>query len=165
MIEPIPPSGPAIKPASEPALSATPQRPERREHPRFKLEGATAVLGKAGFLSKLGLSQRKDAVVNLSQGGVLVLVGKPLPVGTRLPIRIEIANPADVVEGEAVVRWCAQSARNDAHFYAGLSFEGLDPLARKKIAKMHEWFTSSEYRAKASARKDASSGKLKPVRP
>lgn len=165
MSEPIPPSGPAIKPASEPALSAAPQRPERREHSRFKVEGAVAALGKGGFLSTLGLGQRKDAVINLSQGGVLVLVGKLLPVETRLRVRIEVSQPADVVECEGLVRWCAQSAKNDTHFYAGLRFEGLDPRVKKKIAQMHEWFTSSEYRAKASARKDASTAKLKAFKP
>ena len=145
MRELLSPSGPA----SGRAIGAT---QEQREHPRFKIEGATAVLGKGGFLSSLGFDPKKNAIVNLSKGGIVVLVGKRVPPDTRVHVRIEISKPADVVESEGLVRWCGQSAKSDAQFYVGIRFERLDPLSQKKIALMREWFTSEEYRAKVSIR-------------
>jgi hypothetical protein len=147
------------------ASSGALARPEQRMHPRFKVEGATAILGKGRLLLSLGLGPRKSAVVNLSQGGVLVKSTKSFPVETRLRVRIEIPKPEDVLECDGEVRWCAQSAKNDACFYVGIRFERLDPLLEKKIGQMREWFTSVEFRAKASARKEASSSLMKAVRP
>lgn len=80
-------------------------------------------------------------------------------------LQIEIPKPADTIECEGQIRWCAQSAKNDAHFYVGIRFEALDPLAQKKIARMRDWFTSANYRAKSTVRKDASSAQLRARRP
>src|SRR5712675_1733658 len=100
MSESLPSTGPESKPPTDRAIPAALERAEQRGHPRFKIEGATALLGKGGFLSSLGLGFGKKPLVNLSQGGVLVLAGKSFPEGTRLRVRIEVPNPADVVEGE-----------------------------------------------------------------
>jgi len=41
-----------------------------------------------------------------------------------------------------------------------LAFVGLKPVEEKKIAKMREWFTSPEYKARSSTRRvRADSGK------
>ena len=150
-----------------PASSSTPpvERQEHREHPRFKVEGATAILGKQGLLAGIGLGVKKDIVVNLSQGGVLVLAPKRFEPGLRLPLRIEIPKWKDLIQAEAVVCWCAQSARTETHFYAGLRFAGLNPLDAKRIAQMYELINSVEYRAKSAVRKDSSSGRFQAPKP
>src|SRR4029079_7616712 len=128
-----------------------------------KPEGAVATLARRGLLASLGLGKVRYSVVNLSQGGLLLLAAKSIPVETRLRVRIDIPKPADIVEGEVSVRWCAQSARNNAQFYVGLRFEKPDPQMQRKIGQMRDWFRSAEFRTQA-ARKEASSTHLKPFR-
>jgi hypothetical protein len=162
---PIPASTPGSAPASDSATTPNPERREQRQHPRFRVEGATAALGKEGFLASLGLGPRKDAVVNISQGGVLVRTSKAISVGTRLALRIEVEKFREVITCEGEVRWCGQSAKSDSEFYAGFCFVRIDPAQQKKIAHMQELLASVEYRAKSQARKDASSGHLKAIKP
>jgi hypothetical protein len=163
MSESLPPSTPAGKPPSERGIPAATDRTEQREHPRFKPEDAIAILPKGGLLSSLGLGKVRCPVVNLSQGGVLLLAAKSIPVETRIRVRIEIPKPADIVESQASVRWCAQSAKNNAQFYVGLRFEKPDPQMQRKIAQMRDWFRSAEFKTQA-ARKEASSTNLRPFR-
>jgi hypothetical protein len=163
MSETLPSSTPAGKPPSERGIPAATDQAEQREHPRFKPEDAVAIVAKGGLLSSLGLGKVRVPVVNLSQGGVLLLVAKSIPVETRLRVRIEIPKPADIVESQASVRWCAQSAKNNAQFYVGLRFEKPDPQMQRKIAQMRDWFRSAEFKTQA-ARKEASSTNLRPFR-
>jgi PilZ domain-containing protein len=156
-----PSSAQGPKPASERAVAVS---HEKREHPRFKLEGATAVLGKEGILAGLGLPWGKRRVHNLSQGGAMIHVGKALAVGSRHPIKIEIPKFKEVLEGEVEVRWCTESAKKDKDFFAGVAFVQLSAQDRRKIAAMQDLLTSAEYRAKASARKEASSAQIRPTR-
>lgn len=154
------PSTPPNKPASERSIPAVQQQQDRRQHPRFKPEGATILLGKPSLLASLGFSQKKDSVTNLAQGGVLVKARKRYAPGARMPLEIEIPSPADKFSGEGIVRWCAQSAKDESHFYVGIQFENLDALTEKKLVKMSEWFMSAAFRTSA-ARKEASSAMLK----
>lgn len=163
MSESLPSSTPAGKPPSERSIPSAADRAEQREHPRFKPVDAVATLAKGGLLSSLGLGRVRVPVVNLSQGGVLLLAAKSIPVETKLRVRIEIPKPADLVESEASVRWCAQSAKNNAQFYVGLRFEKPDPQMQRKIAQMRDWFRSAEFKTQA-ARKEASSTHLRPFR-
>jgi len=164
MSEMTPSSVPSVKPPSERSMPAAPPGGEQREHPRFRLEDAVAVLSK-GLLASLGLGKvEKLRVVNLSRGGVLVVAAKSIPVETRLQVRIDIAKPADILECGASVRWCAKNARNGAQYYVGLRFEKPGAQLQKKIEQMRVWFTSPEFRTQA-ARKEASSVNLKPYRP
>ena len=143
------------------AESGPTERQEQRAHPRFKLEGAIVTLAKPGFLSKLGLGLKKVPLVNLSQGGVLVLSKKALTVGAWLKLSIEIPKWKDVIACDGEVRWCAESAR-DAKFYAGLHFAGLDPADGRRIEEMRKLATSAEYRAMAATRKDGGSSRKLP---
>lgn len=143
-----------------PAGQAPAGRPEQRSAPRFRVDGAIVSLAKPGMLASLGLGLKTETLVNLSPGGVLVRASKSLVVGSRVRVRIEVPKWKDVIACDAEVRWCAQSARVDLHFYAGLAFRGLPDLDAKRIAQMHELLKSVEYRAKAGARKEASSANL-----
>jgi hypothetical protein len=138
----------------------SPVRREQRGRPRFKVEGALVALGKPGMLTSLGLGLKKHVLVNLSQGGALVMGRLRVEPGTKLRCRLEIPKWKDLIEGDVEVRWCAQSARNDAEFYLGVRFLALTVADAQRIEKMHELTKSVEYRAKAAARKEASSPKL-----
>ena len=151
-------STPSPKPPSEKAVAVV---QEKRQHPRFKVEGSTAVLGKPSFLANIGLTSGGRAVVNLSQGGAMIRWGKRLPVESRHEIRIEIPKLREVLEGMAEVRWCLASAKSESDIYIGVQFVDLPASERRKLAGMYELFTSTEYKAMAAVRKDASSVRLK----
>jgi len=148
------------KPGSERAVAVA---HEKREHPRFKVEDATAILGKEGLLAGLGLPFGKRRVYNLSQGGAMIHAGKALSVGSRHPIKIEIPKFKEVIQGEVEVRWCAESAKKEKDFIVGVMFVQLSPKERRKISGMQDLLTSAEYRAKAAARKEASSAQIRPT--
>jgi hypothetical protein len=154
-------SSPVQKPASERSL---PSVSDKREHPRFRIEGTTMAIGKPGLLATLGLGLIRHPVVNLSQGGVMVKFVKRLPVDSRHPLRIEIPKYKEVIEGLGEVRWCGESAKSKTEIYLGIQFVNLPAAEQRKLTGIYELVTSAEYKAKASARKDASSSFLKPPR-
>ena len=159
MSEKSPGSAPVQKPASDRAIAVA---NEKRQHPRFKIEGATAVLGKEGMLAGLGMGNRLRKLVNLSQGGAMIQTIKRLVVGSRHPVRIEIPKYKEVIEAEGEVKWCLESAKAKNDFYVGISFADLAESDRKKIARMQDLFTSADYRAQNAVR-EASSGNLRPA--
>jgi hypothetical protein len=140
---------PGTSPASAPH--------DKREHPRFRVEGATTVVGKPGFLASLGIGPIKHSVINISQGGAMVRVGKSLPVGSRHELQIEIPKYSGLIAAVGEIRWCAQSARKDSDFYVGFSFVDVPPAEQTKLAGMNEFFAST----KELVRKEASSVQLK----
>jgi PilZ domain-containing protein len=146
MAESLPGSRPVQKAPSERAIPAA--QGDKREHARFKVEGATTTVGKPGFLADLGFGPPRHQVINLSQGGAMIRLGKRVPVESRHELRIE-------------VRWCLASAKSEFDIYVGVRFVDLPASERRKIAGMYELFTSAEYKAKAAVRKDASSVHLK----
>jgi len=156
-------SAPSQKAPSDKAIAVA---NDKRQYPRFKVEGATAVLGKPGLLQSIGLLSAARPVINLSQGGAMIRLGKRLPVESRHDLRIEILKCREVIEATAEIRWCLASAKKESDIYVGVSFVEISAAERRKIAGMYELFTSAEYKAKAQVRKDASSIHLKaPPRP
>jgi len=148
---------PAQKAPSERAIpSAAPN--EKRSHPRFKVESAVAVVGKAGLLGGL-LGPKKHHVVNLSQGGAMIQINKKLPIDSKHDLRIEVPKYKEVIEAVGEVRWCLESAKNK-DIYMGVRFVDLAPSERRKLAGMQELFSSVEFKAMSAARKDASSIRL-----
>src|SRR5215831_17000917 len=114
MAESLPGTTPVQKAPSDRAI---PVSTDKREHPRFKVEGATASVGKPGFLANLGLGLKKHPVINLSQGGAMIRVGKRLPVESRQELRIEIPKCNEVIETVGEVRWCLASAKQETDIY------------------------------------------------
>lgn len=152
-------------PQKPPSSRALPAVNDKREHPRFKVEGTVALLGKPGFLANLGLGSAHSPVINLSRGGAMIQVRRLLPVESVHPLRIEIPKYHEVLESQAVIRWGGQSARKEKLFFVGVAFEGMSPLDQKKIGHLYELLSSAEYRAMSTVRKDASSAFIKIQRP
>ena len=150
----------APSPAGRPGEASSGRHPkppgrELRKHLRFRVDDASAQLHVMGFLTSIGLGRANQAraAVNLSEGGVLLLVRKLLAPGTRVRVRIEMEKYADVIEAEGVVQWCEPSARSEKDYYAGIAFTGLAAADLKKIAQMREWFHSPEYQARRATRR------------
>ncbi len=131
---------------------------DKREHPRFKVEGATTVVGKPGFLASLGIGPIRHSVVNISQGGAMVRVGKSLPIGSRHELQIEIPKANEVIQTVGEIRWCAQSARKASDYYVGFRFVDLPAAERSKLGGMSERFATPS----DPSRKDPSGVQLKP---
>jgi hypothetical protein len=150
--------------ASNPPLPAAGSA-DKRQFPRFKVEGTTTSIGKPGLLASLGLGPIKFPVVNLSQGGAMVRVSKRLPMDSRHELRIEIPRYKEVIETVGEIRWCGESAKKETDIYIGLRFVDLSAAEQRKLAGIYELFTSAEVKAKSPTRKDASSTSLKPPNP
>jgi hypothetical protein len=136
-------SAPHQKAPSERAIPPS-SSAEKREHPRFRVEGATTVLGEPGLLTSLGLGLIRHPIINLSQGGVMVRVAKRLPVDSRHPLRIEIPKFKEVIETVGEVRWCGESAKRESEIYVGIRFLNLPAADRRKLAGMYEIVTPGE---------------------
>ena len=142
------------KPASSGAYSKS-TRQELRRYLRFRIEDASAELFIKGFFTSFGLGRvnKGRAAINLSEGGVMLLVRETIPVDTKVMIRIDMEKYEDTIEATGVVKWCEQSARSDKDFYAGIEFTGLGDADLKKISKMRQWFTSPEYKTRTATRR------------
>jgi hypothetical protein len=130
-----------------PAASST----DKRQFPRFKVEGTTTSLGKPGLLVSLGLGPIKYPVINLSQGGAMVRVSKRLEMDSRHELRIEIPKYKEVIETVGEIRWCGESAIKESDIYVGLQFVDLPAVERRKLAGIYERFTSAEVKAKTGS--------------
>ena len=149
------PQNPAQKAATSKSVAAA---NDKRQFPRFKIEG-TASVGKGGVLEGI-FGPKKHPVINLSQGGAMIRLGKKLPVESRHDVRIEIPKYREVIEGTVEIRWCLESAKNAKDIYVGVMFVGLPAAELRKIASMYELFSSQEFKAMAAVRKDMSSIRL-----
>jgi hypothetical protein len=124
-------------------------RADLRAFPRFRVNDAPAVIYPEKFLNKLGLGRgnRSDGAVNLSEGGVLVSLMKPIEEGTRVRVRVEVAEFNDVIECAGEIRWCKEAVRT-GKFYAGIRFLDLSPEGVKRITHLRKALSSPEYRSK-----------------
>lgn len=140
---------------SSPGIQPKTSRSELRKYLRFRIDDALAKLLVNGFLSLLGLGRasKTRGAINMSEGGVMLLMGENIAVGTEVTIRIEMEKYSDFVESLGEIRWCRQSARCEDEYYVGIAFAGLGSVDQKKIAQMRDWFTSREFKNRAASRR------------
>ncbi len=140
-----------------PAAPSAPIVANLRKTPRFEIDDSGATLMLKGFLSLIGLGRARATrgLMNLSEGGALVVAAEPVARGKKVRIRVDMEKYQDVFEAEGVVRWCSRSRRNDREFHLGIQFTSMPPAQARKLNKMREWFTSPAYLAKAKARAKA----------
>jgi hypothetical protein len=142
--DPVRPSGPAPKP----------KQANLRRHPRFSVDGAGATLYFKGVLSLVGLggSSKARGLLNLSEGGALLICTEEAAPGRKVKVRVDMEKYQDVFEAEGVVKRCSRSARREGEFHIGLQFTDVDGAQKRKLVKMREWFTSPEYKTMAALR-------------
>jgi hypothetical protein len=90
----------------------------------------------------------------------MIRVRKKLPVGSKHNLHIDVPKCKEVIDAVGEVRWCLESAKN-SDIYIGVRFVDLPAGERNKLAGMYQLFNSVEYKAMASARKEASSIRLR----
>jgi len=127
---------------------STPKQDNRRRHPRFQVDGASASLYREGLLTALGLgrSNKGRAALDISESGARVVVTERLLPKTKVRLRIEIERYNDAIEVEGVVCWCRETL-TEGQFQAGIRFASTDPSVKRKIAMMHDWFSSPQYKS------------------
>ena len=139
---------------------------ERRRHHRFDLNETSLTLYREGLLTLIGVGRdnRAKVAVDLSEGGLQVIMNDRLNVGSKVRIRLEIEKFKDAIEAAGVVRWCYQNSRRKDDFHAGIQFENLPGTESRKIASMREWFTSPAFRAMRETRLRRQNDDLKPLK-
>jgi hypothetical protein len=144
--EPTPAGRP---PSTRMNIHAGSSESERRRHPRFELIEAAVTVYREGFLTMIGVGRENKAkvAVNLSEGGLQLILRERVNPGAKLKIRLEIAKFNDAIEAAGIVRWCYQNAQRKDDFHAGIQFEDLPAGESRKIAAMRDWFTSPAFRA------------------
>lgn len=147
------PDAPSASPP--PAPKPPPTQDRRRRHPRFDLDEARVDLFEGGLLAAIGVGRTNlaRAPLDLSEGGVRVLLHRRIKTGTKVKIRLEIEKHGDAVEATGVVRWCFESGERPGDFYAGVMFTNLNASLKRKIVLMRDWFTSPQFRALRAARR------------
>jgi hypothetical protein len=69
----------------------------RRQHERYEIELPVMVV--------LGADEVPGATVNVSLGGMLLRLSKPVPFGASLVLRVQLPSSKEMSEMDAVVRW------------------------------------------------------------
>ena len=141
------------KPAARPAPPKPAEDPakNRRRHTRFQVPNSSIVLRKAGLLSSLGLGNKGRTVADLSQSGARIRVSERLAPGDKVRMKITLEKYQDEIEISGVVRWCHGTRKGD-EFVVGIQFATDDDAANRKLNRVHEWFTSHQYRTIRSGR-------------
>ena len=125
-----------------------------RRHIRFEVDSTGASLTVNGILSLIGIrgANKARALLNLSEGGALVVVHESVPRGAKVRVRVEMDRYQDVFTADGVVRWCAKHPRQEGLHQLGVQFTKLSDVQARKLAKMREWFTSPQYLARVAER-------------
>lgn len=125
-----------------------------RRHLRFEVDSTGASLTVNGLLSRVGIrgDNKARAILNLSEGGALVVAHESIPRGTKVRVRVEMDKYQDVFEADGVIRWCTRHPRQETFHQIGVQFTNLSDAQARKLAKMREWFTSPQYMARVAER-------------
>jgi hypothetical protein len=142
-------------PSSGDASPPEPSGSNRRGHARFEVDDARCSLYREGLLSFIGVGGKENmarTALDVSEGGVRLLVHERIAPGTKVRIKIRVEKYDDEIEAPGIVRWCYQCGRNRNDYFAGVQFLDLDSAQAKKLTVMKKWFTSAEYQAVRASR-------------
>ncbi len=107
------------------------QKRERRQSFRVAIQAAISIRTDQN-------DTLEGIVLDLSNGGMDVLVAKPLPPGALVHFSFELAENGAILEGDANVAW------GSANGQTGLHFRGMDP---KMSEQLGEWLTKHSHEA------------------
>lgn len=102
--------------------------------------------------------ERASVPLDLSEGGLRLLVKERLDAGTRVYTRLHVEKFAERVEAAGEVRWCCPAAGSEGGFEAGVMFLDLDPEVAKKISLLRQCYVYERVRRTLPGR-DATGGK------
>jgi c-di-GMP-binding flagellar brake protein YcgR len=96
---------------------------EKRKHPRF--QGKLPVEYQKGDRPQIHTGH----TVNISEGGMMVLVSEPLEVGEHMEMRLYFSSPLGLVTVRAVVRvvWADTEENEDGYSRLGVNYISICP--------------------------------------
>ena len=111
---------------------------ERRQHPRFPIRDAEAVLTPEGALIFLGTDPGNKALgaVDLSEGGTRLRTRRPVPLGAAVRVTLEFEEPRGKVDARGEVRWSRKGPGSGRGSQAGVMFVGLPPDQARTIRRL-----------------------------
>ena len=121
---------------------------ERRKHPRFS---ATAFLNRPVYLTPLPPyfgHPVKGKLIDLSAGGMAILITELIPQETMLNLKITFPDQS-VIDSLIKVRRVAERGRSHVH---GIEFLTLPAEMAEKIQKMSNDYVNCESRIQSGAR-------------
>lgn len=120
---------------------------ERRKHQRFS---ATAFLNRQVIVTPIPPyigTPIKGKLIDLSAGGMAVLIGQIIPQGTRLQLKLTFPDHT-ILKSDTQVKHTIPRARSYLH---GLEFLTLDALTAERINRMSNDYIDCESRIHAAA--------------
>ena len=100
---------------------------ERRRHRR-----STEVSGRVTELENEDTSDKSPLLIDLSEGGLRLVVEDPLDVGTKIRLQLEVVDCEVPIHATAQVVWCRQSPP----YEVGVRFIDLDPEQRHNLERL-----------------------------
>jgi hypothetical protein len=133
----------------------------RRQHARFDVDGAPAVLRPQGIINVIFNRQNigREAL-DLSEGGARLVAVRRVPPGSLVQVRILFGKFQDEIASGGEIRWCRQRSPSTEEFLLGLMFKDRDPERDRKIVMMRGYFTSPQFLAALEKRVKESSSDL-----
>jgi len=99
--------------------------PERRRHARFRKKLAIRY-----HVIKHSRIKNRCRSIDISEGGMKLLLSEKLDKGTMLEIQIRIPNSGKNIDAEGCVAWAEEITKRDAFgrrlFYAGIKFSAIN---------------------------------------
>jgi hypothetical protein len=119
-------------------MTSSRSQKERRKHPRFAVEDASAMLTPEGTLVLLGMGLGNKALgaVDLSEGGARLRTREPLDPGAKVRVTLEFEKPRKKIEARGEVRWSRKAAETRREVHSGVMFLDLPPAQARKIKGM-----------------------------
>ncbi len=123
---------------------------ERRRHERCSPEEASVSYstGLLSYFPVLRAINRVDAsALDLSVGGVCIVVPGRIMPKTRVHLTVSIPNYEESISLAGIVRRCFEN-QQDGKLYAGIEFLGMPAPLYARVKAMCEYFNSPHYKDK-----------------
>jgi len=118
-------------------MNAAKDRPgsrDQRRHVRFESAGVLRVQKPGGN----EIQEGENALVNISEGGLLFYSAKEVKPGDEIQVHMEIPEFNSSISVRATTMWVQRSMEREDNFFVGVEFKGLKEPERGLIRKLKD---------------------------
>ena len=98
------------------------EKSARRAHPRFQVKGAKVHFARNGPLLVLERFGKPSPLVNLSLGGIRIASPRPVPIGERIKLLVQVPTLLGKISAKAEVRYCNRTSGDSSQHLIGAKF-------------------------------------------